>query len=139
MNLAVIFDPHFWPHRRHGGPLVKGINRRGALCLDVGRRVVDTVNSKSASLIVALGKVASLTLLGATENSVPKRSEMTMSWLRRHAAADPPGALPIKLEPYTPVRFWPTYHPAYLLRRRNDKALHAEAWADLKRAVEGLR
>ena len=53
MNLAVIFDPHFWPHRRHGGPLVKGINRRGALCLDVGRRVVDTVNSKSASLIVA--------------------------------------------------------------------------------------
>ena len=53
MNLAVIFDPHFWPHRRHGGPLVKGINRRGSLCLDVGRRVVDTVNSKSASLIVA--------------------------------------------------------------------------------------
>lgn len=53
MNLAVIFDPHFWPHKRHGGPLVKGINRRGALCLDVGRRVVDTVNSKSASLIVA--------------------------------------------------------------------------------------
>ena len=38
------------------------------------------------------------------------------------------------------LRFWPTYHPAYLLRRRNDKALHAEAvWADLKRAVEGLR
>ena len=53
MNLAVIFDPHFWPHRRHGGPLVKGINRRGSLCLDVGRRVVDTVNSKGASLIVA--------------------------------------------------------------------------------------
>ena len=90
-------------------------------------------------VIVALGKVASLTLLGATENSTPKRSEMTMAWLRQHAAADPPGALPIKLEPYTPVRFWPTYHPAYLLRRRNDKALHAEAWADLKRAVEGLR
>ena len=90
-------------------------------------------------VIVALGKVASLTLLGATENSTPKRSEMTMAWLRQHAAADPPGALPIKLEPYTPVRFWPTYHPAYLLRRRNDKALHAETWADLKRAVEGLR
>lgn len=33
----------------------------------------------------------------------------------------------------------PTYHPAYLLRRRNDTALHAEAWADLKRAVEALR
>ena len=53
MNLAVIFDPHFWPHRRHGGPLVKGINRRGSLCLDVGRRVVETVNQKRASLIVA--------------------------------------------------------------------------------------
>ena len=31
------------------------------------------------------------------------------------------------------------YHPAYLLRRRYDKALHAETWADLKLAVEGLR
>jgi uracil-DNA glycosylase family 4 len=90
-------------------------------------------------VIVAVGKTAALTLLGATENSVPKRSEMTMSWLRKHAAADPPGALPFKLEPYTTVRFWPTYHPAYLLRRRNDKALHAETWADLRLAVEGLR
>ena len=53
MNLAVIFDPHFWTFRRHGGPLVKGINRRGSLCLDVGRRVVETANRKSASLIVA--------------------------------------------------------------------------------------
>ncbi|MCH9834006.1 uracil-DNA glycosylase, partial [bacterium] len=90
-------------------------------------------------VIVALGKVASITLLGATEDSIPKRSAMTMEWLRKHAAADPPGALPFKLEPYTHVRFWPTYHPAYLLRRRNDTALHAEAWADLKRAVEALR
>ena len=90
-------------------------------------------------VIVALGKVASITLLGATEDSIPKRSAMTMEWLRKHAAADPPGALPFKLEPYTHVRFWPTYHPAYLLRRRNDTALHAEAWADLKCAVEALR
>jgi outer membrane protein assembly factor BamA len=52
-RIAVIFDPHFWTFRRHGGPLVKGINRRGSLCLDVGRRVVETVNRKSASLIVA--------------------------------------------------------------------------------------
>ena len=37
------------------------------------------------------------------------------------------------------VKIHPVYHPAYLLRRRNDKALHAEAWADLKRVVEGLR
>lgn len=37
------------------------------------------------------------------------------------------------------VKIYPVYHPAYLLRRRNDKALHVEAWADLKRAVEGLR
>ena len=52
-RIAVIFDPHFWTFRRHGGPLVKGINRRGSLCLDVGRRVVETVNQKRASLIVA--------------------------------------------------------------------------------------
>ena len=51
-NLAVIFDPHFWPHKAWRSTRVKGINRRGA-GLDVGRRVVDTVNSKSASLIVA--------------------------------------------------------------------------------------
>ena len=85
-------------------------------------------------VIVALGKVASITL--ALDHA---RAAMTMEWLRKHAAADPPGALPFKLEPYTHVRFWPTYHPAYLLRRRNDTALHAEAWADLKRAVEALR
>ena len=36
-------------------------------------------------VIVALGKVASLTLLGATEGSIPKRSAMTMEWLRKHA------------------------------------------------------
>ncbi len=65
-------------------------------------------------VIVALGKVASITLLGATEDSIP---------IMRSSH----------------VRFWPTYHPAYLLRRRNDTALHAEAWADLKRAVEALR
>ena len=87
-------------------------------------------------VIVALGKVASLTLLGAPHDWIVSA---TMEWLRKHAAADPPGALPFKLEPYTHVRFWPTYHPAYLLRRRNDTALHAEAWADLKRAVEALR
>jgi len=37
------------------------------------------------------------------------------------------------------ARIQPVYPPAYLLRRRNDKALHAETWADLKLAVEGLR
>lgn len=52
-TLAVIFDPHFWPHRRHGGPLVKGINRRAELCLDVGRRAVNVANEHNATLIVA--------------------------------------------------------------------------------------
>lgn len=52
-TLAVVFDPHFWPHRRHGGPLVKGINRRGELCLDVGQRAVSVANAHQAPIIVA--------------------------------------------------------------------------------------
>lgn len=52
-TLAVIFDPHFWPHKRHGGPLVKGINRRAELCLDVGQRAVGVANAHQAPLIVA--------------------------------------------------------------------------------------
>lgn len=52
-TLAVIFDPHFWPHRRHGGPLVKGINRRAELCLDIGQHAVGVANAHQAPLIVA--------------------------------------------------------------------------------------
>ena len=52
-TLAVIFDPHFWPHKRHGGPLVKGINRRAELCLDVGQRAIRTASQHNAPLIVA--------------------------------------------------------------------------------------
>lgn len=51
--VAVVFDPHFWPHKRQGGPVVKGINRRGALCLDVGRRAVAVANEYEATLVVA--------------------------------------------------------------------------------------
>lgn len=51
--IALIFDPHIWNHRRHGGTLVRGINRRGALCLDVLRRAVDVANQHSAPLVVA--------------------------------------------------------------------------------------
>ena len=53
MNLTVIFDPHFWPHKRHGGPLVKGINRRAALCLETGRRAVREANKHGVPLVVA--------------------------------------------------------------------------------------
>lgn len=52
-TVAIVFDPHFWPHRRHGGPTVKGINRRAALCLDAGRRAVNVANAHNAQLIVA--------------------------------------------------------------------------------------
>ena len=52
-TVAVIFDPHFWPHRRHGGPLVRGINRRAELCLDVGQRAIRTASQPNAPLIVA--------------------------------------------------------------------------------------
>ena len=51
--IGIIFDPHFWPHKRHGGPLVKGINRRARLCLDTGERAIEAVNKQCAPLIVA--------------------------------------------------------------------------------------
>ena len=73
-------------------------------------------------VIVAVGRVAAQTLLS---------SEETISKLRGSISPIAVGRLA--------VLCIPVYHPAYLLRRRNDKALHAEAWADLKRAVEGLR
>ena len=53
MNLAIVFDPHFWPHKRHGGPLVKGINRRARLCLQTGRRAVREANKHGVPLVVA--------------------------------------------------------------------------------------
>lgn len=90
-------------------------------------------------VIVALGKVASIALLGATEGSIPSKSAMTMEWLRKHAHAEPLGALPAWLESYTKVRFWPTFHPSYLLRQPNRKDLRQQSWDDLKRAVEALR
>ena len=73
-------------------------------------------------VIVAVGRVAAQTLLS---------SEETISKLRGSISPIAVGQLAVLCVP--------VYHPAYLLRRRNDKALHAEAWADLKRAVEGLR
>lgn len=51
--IACIFDPHIWPHRRHGGQSIKGINRRATLCLDVLRRAIDVANAHAAPLIVA--------------------------------------------------------------------------------------
>ena len=51
--IGIIFDPHFWPHKRYGGPLVKGINRRARLCLDTGERAIEAVNKQCAPLIVA--------------------------------------------------------------------------------------
>lgn len=52
-KITVVFDPHCWPHKRFGGELVKGINRRGALCLDVLRRAIDVANANDAPLVVA--------------------------------------------------------------------------------------
>lgn len=85
-------------------------------------------------VIVALGRVAAQTLLASEEpigklrGSIISDSELQkklrLTGTQNHDEV---------------IRLVPTYHPAYLLRRRNDKALHAEAWADLKRAVEALR
>lgn len=53
MKYAVIADGHLWNHKRHGGALVRGINRRAQLGLDVLRRAVSLANEEDAKLIVA--------------------------------------------------------------------------------------
>ncbi len=90
--------------------------------------------------IVALGKTAAIALGGFTDKSIPKAKMMTMEWLRTHSHAEPIGMQPAKwplIERH--IRVWPTYHPAYLLRKPLDSKLQLEAWADLKRVVEVLR
>ena len=52
-NIVVGFDPHCWPHKRHGGPRKNGVNRRGELCLGTTRRLVDFANEHDAHLVVA--------------------------------------------------------------------------------------
>lgn len=53
MKLAVVFDCHLWPHKRCGGPLVAGNNRRGLLTLQTLRAAVDGANAENAPLVVA--------------------------------------------------------------------------------------
>lgn len=53
MTLAAVADPHIWNHKRHGGVLVRGVNRRGELCLDVLRRASVLAQQRNAELIVA--------------------------------------------------------------------------------------
>ena len=90
---------------------------------------------RNLRVIVAVGRVAAQTVLGSDKVISKLRGRVYHSW-----DADAGNNL-IQLAPEGsrfPVCV-PIYHPAYLLRRRNDKALHAETWADLKLAVEGLR
>ncbi len=53
MKYAIVADVHLWNHKRHGGALVRGINRRAQLGLDVLRRAVSLANEEDAKLIVA--------------------------------------------------------------------------------------
>lgn len=53
MTLAAVADPHIWNHKRHGGALVRGVNRRGELCLDVLQRASALAQRRDAELIVA--------------------------------------------------------------------------------------
>ncbi len=53
MKYAVVFDCHLWNHKRFGGPLKQGINRRGQLTLQTLRLAVDGANAECAPLIVA--------------------------------------------------------------------------------------
>ena len=83
--------------------------------------------AEPARVIVAVGKTSSRmlsTLRDENMNALRGRTFIVGGTKNLDVCAD--------------VKIHPVYHPAYLLRRRNDKALHAEAWADLKRVVEGL-
>lgn len=51
--IVVGFDLHNHCFKRHGGPRKKGVNRRGELCLDTTRRLVDFANEHDAHLVVA--------------------------------------------------------------------------------------
>ena len=53
MKAAVIFDVHLWNHKRFGGPLIRGINRRGVLTLQTLRAAIKSANIERAQLIVA--------------------------------------------------------------------------------------
>ncbi len=53
MKIAIIFDAHLWNFKRLGGPLIRGINRRGALTLQTLRAAIDGANFEEAPLIVA--------------------------------------------------------------------------------------
>lgn len=51
--IAIVFDPHCWPHKRFGGELKHGINRRGQLTLQTLNRAVAVANEHDAELVVA--------------------------------------------------------------------------------------
>lgn len=53
MKFAIVFDAHLWLYKRFGGPIVRGVNRRGQLCLDTLRRAIDGANAESAVFVVA--------------------------------------------------------------------------------------
>ena len=88
-------------------------------------------------VIVAVGRVAAQTLLSSEETISKLRGKVYRYW-EADAGSNLVRLAPENSRAADPACV-PVYHPAYLLRRRNDKALHAEAWADLKRTVEGLR
>lgn len=88
-------------------------------------------------VIVALGKTAAQTLLVNTDTG----AFSTTSIGKLRGVSYTPEGLCRKLcddESKTPDVV-PTYHPSYLLRQPNDKALRLAVWSDLQRAVEGLR
>ena len=87
-------------------------------------------------VIVAVGRVAAQTLLSSEETISKLRG--THNRITVELGPGHPSNGLKNVDERDPLLV-PIYHPAYLLRRRNDKALHAEVWADLKRATEGLR
>lgn len=51
--IVVGFDLHCWNHKRFGGSRKNGVNRRGELCLNTTRRLMDFANEHDAHLVVA--------------------------------------------------------------------------------------
>lgn len=80
-------------------------------CIQFLRKQIDAV---APEVIIAMGRHASQTLLGTRESLGRLRGEF---------------------REYQSIPVMPTYHPAFLLRQREDRRFKAEAWADLKKVM----
>lgn len=55
MTLAIVADPHVWPHRAFGGPVVAGVNNRARAVLDTLDRALDVAAAHDEEWFVVAG------------------------------------------------------------------------------------